>query len=59
MADQTGDGIPDAHEMASVVSIAAGALLANLVSLVILVFESFYYRGRCLAGHSWSTPWPA
>ncbi|WP_374928083.1 DUF6394 family protein [Kytococcus sedentarius] len=46
VADQTGDGIPDAHEMASVVSIAAGALLANLVSLVILVVETVNYRGR-------------
>ncbi|SNC73713.1 hypothetical protein SAMN05445756_2106 [Kytococcus aerolatus] len=46
LIEQTGDAAPSTHEMASVVSVAAGALLANLVSLVILVVETVNYRGR-------------
>lgn len=46
LADQTGDMLVGRHEMASVVSVACGALLANLVSLVILVVETVNYRGR-------------
>ena len=38
-------GINEAH-MASVVSIAAGALLANVVSVVLLVTETVSYRHR-------------
>jgi hypothetical protein len=37
--------LSDAH-MASVVSIAAGALLANIVSIVLLVIETVSYRRR-------------
>ena len=39
------EGLTDAH-MASVVSIAAGALLANIVSIVLLVVETVSYRRR-------------
>ena len=38
-------GLTDQH-MASVVSIAAGALLANIVSVVLLVVETVSYRRR-------------
>lgn len=38
-------GISEAH-LASVVSIAAGALLANVVSVVLLVIETVSYRHR-------------
>ena len=38
-------GLTDQH-MASVVSIAAGALLANIVSIVLLVVETVSYRRR-------------
>lgn len=34
------------HHMSSVVSIAAGALLANIVSIVLLVVETVSYRRR-------------
>lgn len=44
--DQGRDAPIDAHAMSSVVSLAIGALLANLVSLVILVVETVNYRGR-------------
>ncbi|WP_131103280.1 DUF6394 family protein [Ornithinimicrobium sufpigmenti] len=37
--------VTDAH-MSSVVSIAAGALLANIVSIVLLVVETVSYRRR-------------
>ncbi len=38
-------GLTDQH-MASVVSIAAGALLANIVSIILLVVETVSYRRR-------------
>lgn len=38
-------GLTDQH-MASVVSIAAGALLANVVSVILLVVETVSYRRR-------------
>ncbi|MFX0537557.1 DUF6394 family protein [Ornithinimicrobium sp. Y1847] len=38
-------GLTEGH-MASVVSIAAGALLANIVSVVLLVVETVSYRRR-------------
>lgn len=38
-------GLTDSH-MASVVSIAAGALLANVVSVILLVIETVSYRRR-------------
>lgn len=38
-------GLTDGH-MASVVSIAAGALLANFVSVILLVIETVSYRRR-------------
>ncbi|AXH96979.1 DUF6394 family protein [Ornithinimicrobium avium] len=38
-------GLTDQH-MASVVSIAAGALLANFVSVILLVVETVSYRRR-------------
>lgn len=38
-------GLTDQH-MASVVSIAAGALLANFVSVILLVIETVSYRRR-------------
>lgn len=38
-------GLTDQH-MASVVSIAAGALLANIVSVILLVVETVSYRRR-------------
>lgn len=36
----------DATAMSSVVSLAAGAFLANIVSVVLLVTETVSYRGR-------------
>lgn len=36
----------DVHELSSVVSLAAGALLANIVSLVLLVAETTSHRRR-------------
>ena len=35
-----------AHQMASIVSLSGGALLANLVSLVLLVSETISFRRR-------------
>lgn len=39
------DGL-DAHNMASVVSLSGGALLANLVSVTLLVIETATFRRR-------------
>lgn len=44
-ADQVTDGLT-AHELSSVVSLAAGASLANMVSLVLLVAETLTHRRR-------------
>ncbi|WP_462419012.1 DUF6394 family protein [Kytococcus sp. Marseille-QA3725] len=46
LVSQTGSEVVTTHEMSSVVSLAVGSLLANLVSLVILVVETVNYRGR-------------
>jgi hypothetical protein len=42
-ASQVGSGV-DVHELASVVSLAIGACLANIVSLVLLVAETLTHR---------------
>jgi hypothetical protein len=44
-ASQTGGGISP-HEMASVVSLSGGALLANVVSVVLLVVETVSFHRR-------------
>lgn len=44
-ASQGSDGL-SAHELASVVSLAIGACLANIVSLVLLVAETLTHRRR-------------
>lgn len=44
-SDQVTAGVT-AHELSSVVSLAAGALLANMVSLVLLVAETLTHRRR-------------
>lgn len=43
---QFGEGGISETQLASVVSIAAGALLANVVSVVLLVIETVSYRHR-------------
>ena len=40
------DGTISGHEMAGVVSMSGGALLANIVSVVLLVFETVSFRRR-------------
>ncbi|GAB3697599.1 DUF6394 family protein [Mariniluteicoccus flavus] len=44
-ADQAAAGITPGH-MSSVVSLAAGACLANIVSVVLMVIETVSYRRR-------------
>ncbi|HEX7034316.1 MAG TPA: DUF6394 family protein [Pseudomonadales bacterium] len=44
-ADATPEGGVSAYAMASIVSLAAGALLANLVSVTILIVETTMRRG--------------
>ena len=38
------DGVIDGAEMAAIVSLSAGALFANVVSVVLLVFETVSYQ---------------
>ena len=38
------DGVIDGPEMAAIVSLSAGALFANVVSVVLLVFETVSYQ---------------
>ena len=45
-AASTSDGAVSGGTMASIVSLAAGALLANLVSVVLLVVETVSYQRR-------------
>ncbi len=40
------DGEIDSAEMAAIVSLSAGALFANIVSVVLLVFETVSYQRR-------------
>lgn len=44
-ADQVTDGVTP-HEVASVVSLATGACLANMVSIILLVAETLTHRRR-------------
>lgn len=44
-ADQVTDGLTP-HEVASVVSLATGACLANMVSIILLVAETLTHRRR-------------
>src|SRR5215218_6862848 len=46
LAEQTSEAGISAHEMASVVSLSGGALLANLVSVILLVVETVSYHRR-------------
>ncbi len=46
MAEQSSPGSISAHATASVVSLSGGALLANLVSVVLLVVETVSFRRR-------------
>src|SRR4051812_48361617 len=45
-AEQTTQGQIGAHAMSSVVSLSGGALLANLVSVILLVVETVSYHRR-------------
>lgn len=45
-ANQVVGGEVDGHTMASIVSLSGGALLANLVSVVLLVVETVSFRRR-------------
>ncbi len=38
------DGVPDAHMMASIVSLSAGALLSNITSVALLILETIMVR---------------
>jgi hypothetical protein len=46
LAEQTSSGGISAHATASVVSLSGGALLANVVSVVLLVVETVSFRRR-------------
>ena len=46
VAEQTTDGQIGVHAMSSVVSLSGGALLANLVSVILLVVETVSYHRR-------------
>ncbi len=41
---QTGAGVPDGNTMASITSLAGGALVANLLSVVLLIIETSQIR---------------
>ena len=45
-ASQTTEGAIGVHAMSSVVSLSGGALLANLVSVILLVVETVSYHRR-------------
>ena len=38
------DGVPNAHMMASIVSLSAGALLSNITSVALLILETIMVR---------------
>ena len=46
LAEETSSGAISAHATASVVSLSGGALLANVVSVVLLVVETVSFRRR-------------
>jgi len=44
VSTQTGAGVPDGNTMASITSLAGGALVANLLSVVLLIIETSQIR---------------
>lgn len=44
VSTQSGAGLPDANTMASITSLAGGALVANLLSVILLIIETSQIR---------------